>query len=704
MHVRSDMYQSLAEKIRHILITLRVSILSIFVTLFVVSIITLIIINYYHSSNTLVSTSINLIQKISKSVFSKLDDEFNHAEQDDKAAADMIQEGLINPNNFTHMIDYTVMLTKQFDIINQIYWSDENGNVINARREFDNIITSQVINRSIKPSYEKYIYRNNEGKVINTKFSTNLNFDPRKRFWYLKAKNTKQFIWTDIYQFHDLPYLGFTAVTPVYNNLNTFIGIMAIDVRLDWISNFIASQKISKNGVIFVASKLGKLVAYPGLYINGHFTELTDIHSVKPEWIAKSFEIFEKTKKSTFSFQYQGQTYLAAFNSFAENPTSYADPWLVGVVAPENDFIGKLKLNSLIDALIGLLILLLGLIVVSTLVTYVINPIKKLVTQTEKIRRFELDDDERINSRIKEVYMLSNAIHAMRIGLKSFKKYVPSGLVRQLIKTGQDVEIGGTKRTLTILFSDIKNFTNIAEHVNPNELMETMNEYFEELSKIIIQEKGTIDKYIGDSIMAFWGAPIIVEAPTHHAARVALLCEERLDTLNALWQTQNKSILNTRFGIHIGEAIVGNIGSSERINYTAVGDVINIASRLEEVNKIYGTRIMVSEPVYQIIKNDFILRRIDCIALKGKSISFNIYELLAEKNQPLNFDLETYRKCFDEAFDAYVNQRWEEAKALFKTCLKYYPKDTVVKVFIHRCRHYINKPPKEWDGVWHVHG
>ncbi|MHB1949381.1 MAG: adenylate/guanylate cyclase domain-containing protein [Gammaproteobacteria bacterium] len=697
------MFHSLKEKIRHILITLRVSILSIFVTFFVIAILTLIIINYYNSSHTLVSTSINLIQKISQSVFNKLNDEFTTVEQDDKFAAEMIQNNIVNPHNINQMIYYTFSLADQFDIINQVYWGDQTGNIINAHRESNNSITSEIINRTIQKPITTYIYRNNQGKIIRTSLSYNLIHDPRNRLWYKNAINYKNMIWTDIYKFEELPYLGVTVATPVFLDSGKFTGVIAIDVRLDWISNFISKFHISRNGIIYVVAKSGELVAYPNLYVNREFTTLTDIHSVTPAWVARSFDLFKKAKKSSFSFRYEGQNYLAAFNSFAENPQYYADPWIVGVVAPENDFIGKLKLNSLINALIGILVLVVGLLLVSTLITYVINPIKRLVAQTEKIRRFELDDEEHIDSRIKEVYMLSSAINAMRIGLKSFKKYIPAGLVRQLIKTGEDIRIGGTRRELTVLFSDIKGFTNIAERINPDELMETMNEYFEELSQIITREKGTIDKYIGDSIMAFWGAPAIVEDPVHHAAKVALLCERRLDELNELWRSQNKDILFTRFGIHIGEAIVGNIGSSERINYTAIGDVINIASRLEQANKIYGTRIMVSESVYEIIKNDFILRKVDKIALKGKSISFNIYELLAKTKQELKFDFDAYCHYFNMAFDAYLNKDWYRAKTLFEISLKTFPDDTLARVFIQRCIHFIKEPPQTWDGIWYVH-
>lgn len=161
--------------------------------------------------------------------------------------------------------------------------------------------------------------------------------------------------------------------------------------------------------------------------------------------------------------------------------------------------------------------------------------------------------------------------------------------------------------------------------------MEQMSEYFSVLTQVIVDEQGTIDKFIGDSIMAFWGAPIAVSHPCQHAALSALKCMEVLKVLNATWEKKGWQPWHTRIGIHMGEAIVGNVGSIDRMNYTAVGEVVNIAKRLESINKKYSTHIMVSEMVYQSLKYQFEFRRIDHVILKGLKHKEYIYELLPDK-------------------------------------------------------------------------
>jgi adenylate cyclase len=308
-----------------------------------------------------------------------------------------------------------------------------------------------------------------------------------------------------------------------------------------------------------------------------------------------------------------------------------------------------------------------------------------------------------LRSNIKEIIALSEAINRMKQGLRSFKKYVPANLVRQLIESGKDVLIGGEKTQLAIFFSDIENFTSISERMDPDNLMKYICEYFNEVSPIIVDERGTIDKYIGDSVMAFWGAPLPTEQPCHYAARAAIRCLKRINELNEKWQKQDRPPLNTRIGLHFGEAIVGNLGSNERLNYTAVGDSINMASRLESINKYYGTRIIVSDVLYKEIKHDFALRLIDSIAVMGKARGTSIYELLAENKDELPFNLTEYQKIFALAFAAYEQQQWDVAISNFEMCLSVFPADTVVSIFIRRCRYFADNPPgSNWDGIWRM--
>lgn len=360
-------------------------------------------------------------------------------------------------------------------------------------------------------------------------------------------------------------------------------------------------------------------------------------------------------------------------------------------------------LNS-IYLIIFLVLSLLGAALLSSLVSRIMNPIKELVNETKKVKNFELEGGViRSKSHIKEVIELADAIEGMKVGLRSFQKYVPASLVRQLIAADEDARIEGTKRDLAVFFSDIKDFTAITEHMDTNELLKQICDYLEAFSSAICQNNGTIDKYIGDSIMAFWGAPLPVQNPCHLAARSILHCVDQLQVMNDHWRKQHKPVFITYFGLHYGETIVGNIGSSERLNYTALGDTVNIASRLVGVNHLYGTSILVSEAVYKEIKDAFVLRFVDQVMLKGKAESTAIYELLAETEKRVLFDIAAYREVFAQAFSAYQQRKWREARQLFSVCLQIYPEDHLAIIFNKRAEHFnINPPPPHWHGVWHI--
>jgi adenylate cyclase len=201
-------------------------------------------------------------------------------------------------------------------------------------------------------------------------------------------------------------------------------------------------------------------------------------------------------------------------------------------------------------------------------------------------------------------------------------------------------------------------------------LLQHISEYLDNLTTIILGQSGTVDKYIGDAIMSFWGAP--VSDPDHelHGCRAALLCVSRLKTLNAKWASVGKPELNTRFGISSGDVSVGNMGSSERMNYTVLGDAVNLASRLEAINKYYGTRIIVGQDTYEAVREHFLMRPVDVVAVKGKARGVRIYELLAGKpddpDVPPTADDLRCQQLTDQAFQAYIGRDFRAAVSLYE--------------------------------------
>jgi adenylate cyclase len=562
----------------------------------------------------------------------------------------------------------------------------------------------EIIDRSVKPAVGSDFEYSANGSIINRKPLTDMSYDPRLRPWYLQGENTHETTWTNVYVFPKTAMHFVTCVSPVYDKKGEFLGVFGLDIRLDNLQRFVENYKISKNGMIYFVNKQGDLLVFPKIKKLINITQgnesLVNIKDVAMPWLVKSLDYYNQKGQQQFTLEYDDENYL-----FSYRPLPFLGEygWYVVIVVPRSDFTGDLELLHSFSLITSLITFSLAIVLLLIVIDRVVKPIRYLVRETEKIKLFNLDDDIHIHTRIKEVLSLRDAIISMKSGLRAFQKYVPKSLVRKLIETNEDTRVGGIKKPLAIFFSDIHHFATIAERMDPDLLMIHLDEYFEHLSHIILEEGGTIDKYIGDSIMAFWGAPLAEDKSAYHAALSAVRCQKKLIELNESWKKQNKPALITRIGIHFGDAIVGNLGSSERFNYTAIGDVVNTANRLETLNKNYGTHSIVSDEVYQLIKDDFILRMIDCVAVKGKMKSGLIYELMAEKGAHFTFDIIQYRTLFQQGFDAYARQDWDAAISLFEKCSKLYLDDSVAPIFIARCNHLkINPPSKTWDGVWRL--
>jgi len=260
--------------------------------------------------------------------------------------------------------------------------------------------------------------------------------------------------------------------------------------------------------------------------------------------------------------------------------------------------------------------------------------------------------------------------------------------------SGLDAELTGELRVLTIFFSDLEGFTSLAETKKPDELVKFLGQYFDDISKIIAAERGTVDKYMGDGIMAFWGAPTQVEDHAVRACVAALQCQRRVAELAA------KGVyLATRIGLATGEVLVGNIGSTERMNYTVMGDIANLASRIEGINKQYGTQLMISEATYEQAKQVVVARPVDVVAVKGKTQGVPIYELLALVSDH-DAKAEALAKTSALALDAYLARRFDEAAAAWTQILDGKPGDVVATIMRDRAIALAAvPPPPEWTGV-----
>lgn len=290
--------------------------------------------------------------------------------------------------------------------------------------------------------------------------------------------------------------------------------------------------------------------------------------------------------------------------------------------------------------------------------------------------------------------------------LKStFSKYVSPAVVDELLKSDENLKLGGRRQRMSVFFSDVRGFTTISEKLAPEELSRVLNLYLTPMTEIVFKNSGTLDKYIGDAVMAFFGAPIFDKNHAAQACRCALESIVKLKELQKEFAAQNLPHIDIGIGINTGEMSVGNMGSNIVQNYTVMGDSVNLASRLEGITKEYGVRIVISETTYNDVKDQFIAREIDKVKVKGKNLPVSIFELICEKqNKSAKIhDLNEYRylKYFEEAYQSYLKKDFTKAISSFNEVIKILPEDKVSKLYLHRCEDFLANPPEEnWDGVF----
>ena len=279
---------------------------------------------------------------------------------------------------------------------------------------------------------------------------------------------------------------------------------------------------------------------------------------------------------------------------------------------------------------------------------------------------------------------------------EAFGKYISKDLVQEIINKREKLELGGIKREITIFFSDIRGFTSISEKLSPEELVHFMNEYLTAMTNIIMKHMGTVDKFIGDAIMAIWNAPLIEKDHAKLACESAIEQIRTLKELKKSWISKKLPNVEIGCGINTGDAVIGNMGSEERFDYTAFGDSVNIASRLEGLTKYYGVNIIVSEFTHNLVKNDFKFRKLDKVKVKGKKVPIEVYELCEDYNKAFSMQ-------FEKALKLYFERKFAIARKEFERATKEKKYDLACKLFIARCKEYTKNPPaQDWDGSYEL--
>jgi adenylate cyclase len=283
---------------------------------------------------------------------------------------------------------------------------------------------------------------------------------------------------------------------------------------------------------------------------------------------------------------------------------------------------------------------------------------------------------------------------------RTLTRYMTKEVAEKLLEGGETM-LGGQVQVASVLFSDIRDFTAISEKIGARETVSMLNDYFSIMVDIIFRYGGILDKYIGDAIMAVFGAPFSSGNDADRVVGAAVDMLKALKELNHKMIDAGKPHINIGIGISTDEIVSGNIGSPKRMDYTVIGDGVNLASRLEGANKYYRTNILISEPTLCQLQNAYIIREIDYIRVKGKQQPVSIYEILDHYDRQSFPHLKQVIALYREGLACYRHRRWEEGITSFKDALSLHPRDGACQVFLERCQYFLHHPPEDaWDGIW----
>lgn len=559
-------------------------------------------------------------------------------------------------------------------------------------------ITRMIDRASVKTPTDQYLFFDAQDKLIGQLVKP-ATYDPRLRAFYRDAEKQSGANISDPYVFASSGELGITVTAPVLSP-SKVIAVVGVDLTLTSLSKHLADSSVSPGSLLMVADAKGGLVAHPdtGLILQKMGDEKTQnrLENLNDPRVNGALAERLRTGSDRVAFRADPDNteYVATFAPF---PTNFNKSWQLLLITPTDDFVGEIKNVNRRFVLFGAIAFLLQLFLIHRLSHAIARPMEHLEQEIGDIIGFKFDGKPLQPSRILEIHALSDAVSLLKSALQSFTSYVPRGLVRQLIDSGVGTRLGVESRYLTMLFTDIEGFSTISEIEPSQQLLKRVSEYFSIVSGAIEHEGGTVDKYIGDAVMAFWGAPLHHEQHAYAACVAAVRASRRLAVLNGIWRKQNLHELKLRIGIHSDAVLVGNIGSAERMSYTVMGDGVNVASRLEGLNKEMGTWICLSHSVYREAGERLCLRPIDSVAVKGRKGELLVYELLGVRDadsevQPTAAQL---RLCelTAQAYAQFAQSHWGAAEQAYLNLVLEFPEDPVGQRMLSKSRAHLDRAP-----------
>ena len=524
--------------------------------------------------------------------------------------------------------------------------------------------------------------------------------------WYRRAIAEKVPAWNRISNFPGSNRQAISISTPLMVD-DRFVAVINVVIDRARLSQFLSNIEVGKSGTVVVLDRNGNVMASPdpAAIERQQQGEMPSLRTLSQnnnllravgQYLGHGgmdLAALTDTRQVEFTSPEDSRDYFLTFAPL------HFDDWVVATIIPADDFLATIERNAkLLLAALGLLTLVIAALAILSANRLIGAPLLRIVGQLKHIESFELEAITRTSSPLRELDNLSAALTQMSRGLASFQKYIPTALVRTLVARGVEARPGGRQEILTVLFTDIVGFTGLSERLGDG-IVPVLSEYLELASAAISTRNGTIDKFIGDAVMAFWGAPTPNDRHAVDACAAALEFRRRLGQRRAEPGGERGVPLRMRVGINTGRMLVGNIGSNERLSYTVIGDAVNVASRLEAVNKRYGTEILIGEDTRTAAGDAILVRRLDWVAVYGRTQGLAVYELLGMADHGA-LQTPEWVTAYEAGLDAYARRDWSGAIELFESAIAIRGDDLPSQIFVERCRKYLaSPPPEDWTAV-----
>jgi adenylate cyclase len=482
------------------------------------------------------------------------------------------------------------------------------------------------------------------------------------------------------------PSIAFAGPIDVYQERQ---GVLAVIIEYTRLARFLSQLAVGRTGTAFIFDSNRDLVAAPD-------KEADELHAARGDRTLLPLALMAladaggdgRTEAWRSRLVSGGAAYEVAIA-----PLPFPG-WRLATVIPEAEFLGPVE-TTLRRLIVGLAVgAVLAALASAMLARSVIAaPLSRVVGELRHVESFALERVRRHPSRLREIASLSGAIAEMATGLSAFRKFIPADLVRSLLRQGVDAKPGGSIQELSVMFIDIAGFTGLSERMG-DRVVPLLSRYLDIASEVIVANGGTIDKFIGDAVMAFWGAP---QPQADHALRC---CRAALGCCRAMRESgladDLGQPLQIRIGINSGRMLVGNIGSELRLNYTVIGDAVNVASRLEGTNKSYGTQILIGEATERLARGAIVVREVDSIAVYGREEGFAVYELVGLVGEHGGETLDWIVR-YEHGLANYRARRFAAALADFEAVLNMRGSDRPAELMRDRCRQLVESAP---DVAW----